>query len=384
MFLTVLFILLLPFGLNSPFSSSFLSVSLSLSLSSFWVQAPEVICGEPYTAQSDIYSFGLVLWEILTRKHPFKEEVRADTQIPSFIQAGGRPHLPVDPLFPEFSEIVSACWAQDPSERPPLSHTLAQLLSLVPRFSIPSIVSAPSTAPEVHPVALAQASSQLKYDSLVLRFPPLTRIASPEAANGKCSSCDAALTLLFSALVCTSCRKKFCKFCIPSSRTSRVCFACACAAQEAKLEVQRASVMRIHSLCCVGNGLAWTGCRNGLIQVAHCSPGAPTPLVHVESSCLPLLPVQSVEAILLHRDTVWTGSADGWLHVWPKLPRTRREIRESARCGDWFRIGHSSAFPNRRWVALEGSTLLICSHPSQGAPEQVLHIGPDLVKGGSR
>jgi serine/threonine-protein kinase TNNI3K len=33
--------------------------------------APEVIAGEPYTQAADIYSFALVLWEILSGKQPF-------------------------------------------------------------------------------------------------------------------------------------------------------------------------------------------------------------------------------------------------------------------------------------------------------------------------
>jgi len=32
--------------------------------------APEVIKGENYTEKSDVFSFGIVLWEIATRKPP--------------------------------------------------------------------------------------------------------------------------------------------------------------------------------------------------------------------------------------------------------------------------------------------------------------------------
>ena len=35
--------------------------------------APEVLCGEPYSHKADVYSFGVILWEILHRTRPFKD-----------------------------------------------------------------------------------------------------------------------------------------------------------------------------------------------------------------------------------------------------------------------------------------------------------------------
>eukprot|EP01051_Picozoa_sp_SAG22_P004549 SAG22_NODE_246_length_13948_cov_12.055744_13_plen_93_part_00 len=35
--------------------------------------APEVLRGNPYTKSADTYSFGVILWELASRKRPFAE-----------------------------------------------------------------------------------------------------------------------------------------------------------------------------------------------------------------------------------------------------------------------------------------------------------------------
>jgi mitogen-activated protein kinase kinase kinase 9 len=34
--------------------------------------APEVIAGKPYTEKADIFSYGIILWEISSREPPFR------------------------------------------------------------------------------------------------------------------------------------------------------------------------------------------------------------------------------------------------------------------------------------------------------------------------
>jgi len=34
--------------------------------------APEVINGEDYSEKADVYSYGIILWEIITRQVPYK------------------------------------------------------------------------------------------------------------------------------------------------------------------------------------------------------------------------------------------------------------------------------------------------------------------------
>ena len=34
--------------------------------------APEIMRGEPYKEEADVYSFGMILWELLTGKIPYE------------------------------------------------------------------------------------------------------------------------------------------------------------------------------------------------------------------------------------------------------------------------------------------------------------------------
>jgi serine/threonine protein kinase len=36
--------------------------------------APEVIMGKEYTEKADVYAFGIILWEILTREEPYEDK----------------------------------------------------------------------------------------------------------------------------------------------------------------------------------------------------------------------------------------------------------------------------------------------------------------------
>src|SRR5439155_21198363 len=78
--------------------------------------APEVLSKKPYTKESDVYSFGMIMWEHTTGKKPFHDREHNHLLI-SDILNGIRPQVTDD--TPEFyAELMKKCWDHSPENRP--------------------------------------------------------------------------------------------------------------------------------------------------------------------------------------------------------------------------------------------------------------------------
>jgi len=81
-----------------------------------------------YTPASDIYSFGMILWEMLSGKKPFAE--LEDKKIPKAVQAGKRESLEGFPSM--YVELITACWQAEPEKRPTIKEIIAKLETYEP------------------------------------------------------------------------------------------------------------------------------------------------------------------------------------------------------------------------------------------------------------
>lgn len=98
---------------------------VSSSAAALWM-APEVLCGEACTTASDVYSFGITLYELWTRCDPYAgEEVNAVVRDvarppPSAMRViWKRPVLPEGHQVPQrVISLMEDCWHQDPARRP--------------------------------------------------------------------------------------------------------------------------------------------------------------------------------------------------------------------------------------------------------------------------
>ncbi|KAK9829478.1 hypothetical protein WJX72_006103 [[Myrmecia] bisecta] len=82
-------------------------------VSSFDWAAPELVMGQRYDTPADIFSFGVVLWEICTTEIPIRGALR-DVRVPEECPAS-------------VADIIHACMAQDPAGRP----TADQLIAMI-------------------------------------------------------------------------------------------------------------------------------------------------------------------------------------------------------------------------------------------------------------
>ncbi|MBS0351688.1 MAG: protein kinase, partial [Proteobacteria bacterium] len=102
--------------------------SLTAKGTVLWM-APELFDDEPkVTTASDIYSFGMVLWELVTRQLPYAKAPNPMVAA-RWIEKGKKEEIPSD-CPPVFKKIIELCWQTTPAQRPTAIGVLADLKPL--------------------------------------------------------------------------------------------------------------------------------------------------------------------------------------------------------------------------------------------------------------
>ncbi|KAM4691074.1 mitogen-activated protein kinase kinase kinase 9 [Rhinophrynus dorsalis] len=90
--------------------------------------APEVIRSSMFSKGSDVWSYGVLLWELLTGEVPFRG---IDGLAVAYGVAMNKLSLPIPSTCPEpFARLMEDCWNPDPHCRPPFTNILFQLTTI--------------------------------------------------------------------------------------------------------------------------------------------------------------------------------------------------------------------------------------------------------------
>ncbi|GJN34510.1 hypothetical protein PR202_gb23175 [Eleusine coracana subsp. coracana] len=102
--------------------------------------APEVIEHKPYDHKADVFSFGILMWELLTGKIPYEYLTPLQAAV-GVVQKGLRPTIPKH-THTKLAELLQKCWQQDPAERPDFSEILESLQRIAEEVCVKDLISA--------------------------------------------------------------------------------------------------------------------------------------------------------------------------------------------------------------------------------------------------
>ena len=121
--------LITDFGL-SKICDTISTISHSISCGTSVYMAPEVIAGRKYNGKADVYSFGILMYEVITDLEPYPLFQRRKIDNFAFsvkvIQENYRPEFTI-PVKGSLKKLIEQCWSGDPNDRPTFEEIFKKL-----------------------------------------------------------------------------------------------------------------------------------------------------------------------------------------------------------------------------------------------------------------
>ncbi|CAH9060074.1 unnamed protein product [Cuscuta europaea] len=124
--------------------------------------APEMIKRKSYGRKVDVYSFGLILWEMVTGFIPYEDMTSVQAAF-AVVNKNTRPTIPMD-CPPSMKTLIEQCWCLQPDKRPEFS----QIVKVLEQFE--SSLANDGTLNQVPSSILFQQDQHKKGQGLLQRI----------------------------------------------------------------------------------------------------------------------------------------------------------------------------------------------------------------------
>ena len=105
-----------------------LDVQMTKQKGTFQWMAPEVIRGNKYTEKSDVFSFGIIMNELVTRVPPYKGVDKKDVARKVVNNPDYRPPFNPKKVPKDWADLMIKCWQHDENKRPDFNQVIDALL----------------------------------------------------------------------------------------------------------------------------------------------------------------------------------------------------------------------------------------------------------------
>lgn len=94
----------------------------------------QVIEHKPYNHKADVFSYAIVLWELLTGDIPYAFLTPLQAAV-GVVQKGLRPKIPKK-THPKVKGLLERCWHQDPEQRPLFEEIIEMLQQIMKEVNV--------------------------------------------------------------------------------------------------------------------------------------------------------------------------------------------------------------------------------------------------------
>ncbi|AKJ00620.1 serine/threonine protein kinase [Archangium gephyra] len=155
--------------------------------------APEQACGQPVSPRTDLYAVGIILFEMLTGRLPFRGDSPMHVAIQQVQAQPPAPASLVDGLPPELDELVLRLLSKEPEQRPASAEAVARELKTIAKAlavdmtqlsGFARAVPEPEPAPAPRPAPRKEAPAAPPRAARTPTPPPAETVEAPKVVTG--------------------------------------------------------------------------------------------------------------------------------------------------------------------------------------------------------